>query len=174
MSSHGIPKFLKACLVLLVGLSWISPAKAVDVPANLIVNAGGMEWAWASPCAPFAPSCGNDLVMHDGWQIATGADFLASFTGFADLIAQFGGANNPICASAFFNSGHSHCDGVNVDPAQQNVAVWNAPAAWGANAQANHSETFVVRTADVPEPETMALLAFGLIAAGVARRRRQR
>lgn len=163
-------KLFKTLAALLFGLTGMTGAMAVDVPSNLIVNAGGMEWAWASPCAPSAPSCGADLVMHDGWNVASASDFASSFTGFADLSAQFGAGT--ICASAYFNSGYSHCDDVNVNPIYDNVWVWNAPAAWGANEQGYYSETFVVRA--VPEPETYALMVAGLAIVGVVARRRQR
>ena len=163
-------KALKSSLALVAGLASFSSAMAVDVPAALIVHAGGGEWAWASPCAPSAPSCGSDLVMHDGWVVATASDFLSSFTGFADLSAKFGAG--ALCASAYFNSGYSHCDNVNVDPFYNNVAVWNAPAAWGPNVQDTYSETFVVR--GVPEPGTYALMFAGLGLVGWIARRRQR
>jgi hypothetical protein len=99
---------MKSLIALLFSLTWMTSAMAVDVPSNLIVNAGGMQWAWASPCAPAAPSCGNPLVMHDGWNVASSSDFASSFTGFADLSAQFGAGT--ICASAYFNSGYGQCD----------------------------------------------------------------
>lgn len=164
-------KLMKVLGALTLGLAGMSSAMAVDVPANLIVNAGGMEWAWASPCAPAAPTCGaGTLTMHDGWSIATANDFASSFTGFADLSAQFGAGT--LCAAAYFDSGYGHCDNGNVDPAQNNVHVWNAPTAWGPNAMDEYSETFVVR--GVPEPETYALMLAGLALVGFVARRRQR
>ena len=164
-------KTLKSLLAVVLGLTGFSSAMAVDVPAGLIVSAGGGEWAWASPCAPAAPSCGGTLTMHDGWAVATASEFAVSFTGFADLSAKFGAGT--ICASAYFNSGYSHCDDANVNPSYSNVAVWNAPAAWGTNALASHSETFVVRGV-VPEPGTYALMFAGLGLVGFIARRRQR
>jgi hypothetical protein len=161
---------MKSLIALLFSLTWMTSAMAVDVPSNLIVNAGGMQWAWASPCAPAAPSCGNPLVMHDGWNVASSSDFASSFTGFADLSAQFGAGT--ICASAYFNSGYGHCDDANVDPSYANVRVWNAPVAWGPNSMDSASETFVVRA--VPEPETYALMLAGLALVGFVARRRQR
>ena len=159
-------KMMKSFIALICSLTWMSSAMAVDVPSNLIVNAGGMEWAWASPCAPSAPSCGADLIMHDGWNIASAGDFASSFTGYTDLSAQFGAGT--ICASAYFNSGYSHCDDVNV----LGGVVWNAPAAWGGQPNDTYSETFVVR--GVPEPETYALMLAGLALVGFVARRRQR
>lgn len=164
-------KITKSLLALALGLTGVSSAMATDVPASLIVDAGGMQWAWASPCAPSAPSCGADLVMHDGWNVATASEFASSFAGFEDLSAKFG--RGTICASAYFNSGYSHCDDANVNPAYNNIAVWNAPAAWGTNVQSTYSETFVVRGA-VPEPATYALMFAGLGLVGFVARRRQR
>jgi len=164
-------KIWKQLAALVFSLTGITGAMAVDVPPGLIVNAGGMEWAWASPCAPSAPSCGTPLIMHDGWNVASAGDFASSFAGFADLSAKFGAGS--ICASAYFNSGYGHCDDSNVNPTYDNVRVWNAPAAWGTNSMDEYSETFVVRAA-VPEPETYALMLAGLGLVGFVARRRQR
>ena len=166
-------RIIKAFLVVLFGFSWLAPAQAADVPANLIVDAGGFEWAWAAPCSPVAPSCGaTPLAMHDGWGLATAEQFLASFSSFADLLAKFAdGSGGVLCASAYFNSGYSHCD--QGDAAIG--AVYNAPAAWAyAGGAESQWESFVTRGGQVPEPGTMVLLALGLLGAGLAARRQHR
>ena len=162
---------LAIAMVLALGVA--SNASATPVDAVDIVVRNGVEFAWVSPCAPVQPSCGNTLVMFDGWQIAQAADFLAGFTGLQDLYDAFlGGAR---CASDHFNSGHAHCDGVNVNPLGDPV-VWNGPTSggWAGNDPAvSYAETFVVRGAAIPEPGTIGLLASGMALAARRLRRRR-
>ena len=165
-------KFSMKQLFLVLSLAVTGAANAghlagTDVPDALLVDRNGNEWAWASPCSPVDPSCGGVLVMHHGFVNATAADFLADFTGFQDLHAAFGGGAT--CASPYFNSGHDHCDGINVFGG--NTAVWNAPAGWGPNALAAHSEAFVLRAAVVPEPSGLALAGLALFGLAVSRRK---
>lgn len=164
-------KAIKAIFLVLLSFVWLTPARAADVPSNLIVHAGGLEWAWASPCAPVG-GCGDPLVMHDGWSVATTAEFAASFTGYADLLAAFTAPQGSVlCASSYFSSGYTHCDAADVGVT--NNLVWNAPAAWGVqHPLVDLAETFVARS-EVPEPSSLALFALGLAGVGVARRRQR-
>lgn len=159
-------KIVKLLLVGLFCLFSFTRAQAADIPTSLIVNAGGMEWAWVSPCSPVQPSCGNTLVMHDGWSLASSSDFLSSFSGLAALYAAF---NSPtqLCASSYFNSGYGHCDAVNISDGH----VYNIPVSWG-DPGASYGEAFVVRA--VSEPETLALFGLSILGMAVLRRRQQR
>ena len=145
-------------------------AMADDVPVNLIVTRGNTQWAYADPCAATGESCnasGHDLTMHDGWQIATAADFSASFSGISDLYNAF---TNPaeLCASKYFDSGYSHCDTINIFEGY----VFNNP--WNDLGQAYWAESFAVREASpVPEPTSILLLGSGLLG-GVVRRLRRK
>ncbi|MGZ4788127.1 MAG: PEP-CTERM sorting domain-containing protein [Terriglobales bacterium] len=147
-------------------------AYATDVPPNLIVNYAGLEWVWASPCAPEQPSCGQTLTLHDGWTIPTDAQW-ALWGGDRNLLYNlFENDPSEKCASSYFDSGYSHCDAGDL----QNGAIWHATGlcdpnfADGCNNPA--SETILVRgNVATPEPSTIWMLA----SAGwvVARRRRK-
>lgn len=164
-----VRKFLFALLVSASGLASAGPLTGLDVPGNLTVLRNGLEWAWASPCAPSDPSCGQTpLVMHHGFEIATANDFLGSFSGLVDLYNAFDGGRK--CAAAYFNSGYSHCDGADVDPSGF-IAVWNLPVSWGQNYETRYfDEVFVVR-GTVSEPGALALLGLGLFGLFAARRK---
>ncbi len=161
---------LAACIVLVPTLA---SADIGGVPNNLVVVAGGLDWVWASPCAPVQPSCGSDIVLSNGWQIASTADFLASFTGYRDLYDALNPGGVQLCASAYFSSGYNHCDNDNILGAPGvNQAVWNAPTgAWGGVGNVSYAETFLVQGA-VPEPGSLMLFGSGLVGlAGVLRRK---
>ncbi len=147
----------------------------MDPPASLLVTRGGYQWAWASPCAPVAPSCdvNRPLQMHHGFFLPSEADWLASFSSLQDVYDAFHPGGQQLCAASYFSSPWDHCDSADL----QNGFVWNLPAAWGAQSDAN-VDTFVVRSAGgpvgpvVPEPSTMLLLGGGLLLIGSRLRKR--
>lgn len=159
----------------LTGLAFGSHLDGIDPPSSLIVSRGGLEWVWASPCAPQSPSCGTTPIdSHHGWVLPTAAQWTASFTDVThDLYNAFNPASGQLCASAYFNSGYDHCDNVNVNGQGANVAVWQAPFTDNPNPNVDYAETFLVRGGAVPEPSTWALLGTAALA-GLLRKRFKR
>ncbi len=110
-----------------------SPAAAIinaPVPTNAYITFGGLDWAWANPCAPDGNTCGAiDLTYQgtQGWRVASTADFANGPTA-QDFL--FAGANVPAggtevatgatffraneidgaCATAWFSNIFTHCD----------------------------------------------------------------
>ncbi len=69
---------LAACVFLLALTAYAGPI----VPVNLIVDRGGLEWVWASPCAPEQPSCGNSIVDSAAMRsLMTVGDLLTTTSG---------------------------------------------------------------------------------------------
>jgi hypothetical protein len=135
-----------------------------DVPADLIVNHGGLQWVWADPCAPVEPSCnlsGHDLTLDYGFRLPTAAEWLTWSSDQEIFDAFNSGPNGELCASGFFDSGWSHCDPGDM----QSGYLWGAPPPIG-NDDANNpaSETLLVRGGGgVPEPGTLVLLGSGAL-----------
>lgn len=134
---------------------------------SVIISAGGLEWVWAAPCSPSQPSCG-EVQLHHGFEVASEQDWLSSFLSLADIIDAFTNDNGgTICASPYFSTAHDHCDLGDL----QIGAVFNLPASFGGQfVGSSQLESFLVR-AEVPEPETLALLAFGLLGISALRKR---
>lgn len=179
-----------ATLGLLAGLmAWTAPAANalplnISVPSNAFITQGGLDWAWAAPCAPTEPSCGViDLSFQsgEGWRLPTAGELaihpLATDFVFAGANVPLGGAspNGAIfhggapdaaaCAAPFFSTVHVWCDWNN-----GNANLWA-----GLPGTASFWETLVVRGEGekIPEPASLAIFGLGLLGLGLARRRRR-
>lgn len=163
---------MKLILGALAALSISSAASAainLPVPSDLYIEVGGLDWAWAGPCAPFASaSCnasGTDTLTEyqagQGWRIPTFAEFAARPDDEA-----FDGR----CASPYFGSGWTQCD---FGDAVYNYGyvVENDFESSGSN----FAETWFVRDGSgaVPEPATWALMILGFGSVGAMMRRRR-
>jgi hypothetical protein len=158
MSSHGV---FSASLL------------GIEPPADLIVQAGGLEWVWAAPCMPNSPGCtalpDNFVVLSNRFELPTSEQWNASFAGIDALMGAFKTSSITIrCSAAYFFSYNDIC---NQEDAESGY-IWNSPLAPDDTYRFNEaSETFLVRT-PVPEVGTFTLMMFGLgLVAGMYRRR---
>ena len=168
-----------------------APASAIvnlPVASNAYIVFGGLDWAWANPCDAYG-GCGDiDLTYQatQGWRLPTPAEFAlrpqaSDFLfrggnvpqGGVDPVSlsRFGGGgDSPVdvgsdgaCAAAYFGAVWRHCDygdgvaGVIYDPSGNNPG---------------YSETWLVRSAVVPEPASWAMMITGFALVGAAMRRR--
>lgn len=109
------------------------------VPASVIVSANGLEWVWASPCAPNGCSGGFD-VGHDGFEYATDDQWAAR-----PPVSAF--RNPDKCASPWFEHRFDHCDW-----GDGSAGYYGSSADWrvGPNGGQRHpaAETWLVRVSD--------------------------
>ena len=184
--------FLLGLVAMTLGFAPKSQAAIVDapVPGNAMISFGGFDWAWAGPCAPFSPSCGEiDLSYQagQGWRLPTVAEMdaaIASAGGANDWVDLFffaganwavgtdlGGRTNSFgedmaCASAYFSNNWEHCDPSDA----RNGYIYNWSGGQAPNAA---EETFVLRVAAIPIPASLTLLLAGLGGLGAMRLRRK-
>ncbi len=174
----------------LVGVSASAQALPVNVPVptNAYITQGGLDWAWAAPCAPTDPSCGViDLSYQSqfGWRLPTAAEILnhpdAMDFVFAGANVPFGGSDanganfsdgsppgDAACAAPYFSTAHLHCDWGN-----------GANNLWaGLAGSQDFWEALVVRgelDGQTPIPGALPLFAGGLgVVAFLARRRKHK
>lgn len=155
------------------------------VPTNTYITQGGLDWAWAFP---LPAANGLDLSTQGafGWRLPT----LAELSLAPDAVDfMFAGANVPLggadpvsgatfsavnasltgaaaCATPYFSNTFRHCDWQ--DGNGQPFQPWA-----GSPGAQSFADQLVVRDSsnNVPEPATLALVAFGLLVGGIARRR---
>jgi hypothetical protein len=170
---------LFAAALLTIAAATPSTAAIINapVPTDKYITVGGLDWAWASPCAFQSPSCGVVVLSYQGsqgWRIPTRNEFLARPT-----VADFGNK----CASNWFTTQHSHCDfgdpatsgGVN-SAGQPMGYLYDFGYGITSNGSSSLAETWLVRGVGgaVPEPTTwaMMILGFGMVGGAMRSGRR--
>ncbi len=189
---------LVAVVMLMIGAQQAHAILLSEVASNAYITKNGLDIAWASPCAPSAPSCGGaevDLSFQAayGWRVATQADMALiniSATDFAFVGANvdYATGNNldeatgawlydltgPLpsfdvaVATPWFSNVWLHADWG--DGFDGSWANLSVPGQWVVT-----YDSIVVRdvASVVPEPSTYLLLGSGLAGLIVWRRKRK-
>ncbi len=113
--------------------------------------------------------CGT-ITLHHGFRLPTNSEWLNSFTNLSDLYNQFS-TPSAKCAAPYFSNEWDHCDFSDL----QIGYVYGSPFAPDDSHRFDgYGETFLVRGegGEIPEPHAWLLIASGLAATALLRRRR--
>ena len=162
MNSLRLLPVLVASCILLPATTLAQQIKVGDdIPHDLVVTRGDLEWVWASALA--GQDSFDTPVFHHGFALPTEQQWLNSFQNAADLKSAFEATGgNQRCAANYFiqNPAYAHCDSGDLDIG----AIWHAPYPIGLAYQNDPgAETFLVR--QVPEPSAVMMLLAGMVAA---------
>jgi hypothetical protein len=131
-----------ACAVSALPASALAAGPQLDepVPGSVIVQANGLEWVWASPCAQNGCTSGI-RVGKDGFSFAT-ADQWA----LRPAVTDFGETK---CAAPWFDETYDHCDYTDPDVDSFGSAPTDGQPAGadGLQAMSGSGETWLVRVA---------------------------
>jgi hypothetical protein len=139
------------------------PLLGTEPGPGVILPIDELEWVWAGRCLNGNSDTCAEILLHHGFEYATGAQFLESFINAAGLYDAF--RQGP-CAGAYFNSTVTGCDiGLLSD-----FIFWNTPF----RASPARGEVFLVRgtSTSVAEPGNLGLLAIGSFVACLSARLR--
>ncbi|GIU79140.1 MAG: hypothetical protein KatS3mg005_2378 [Bryobacteraceae bacterium] len=162
-------RLLAAALLICVAAFTASAASmiGIDPPSSVIVYAGGLEWVYAAPCAP-TNGCGT-ITLHHGFRFPTQLEWTSSFSDLSQMYALFTTPSEK-CAAPYFSDQWDHCDFADFESGY----VYGSPFAPNESYRSNtYSETFLVREGgEIPEPASYFLVAAGLSAVALIRRKR--
>ncbi len=162
-------RLLAAALLICVAAFTASAASmiGIDPPSSVIVYAGGLEWVYAAPCAP--NGCGT-ITLHHGFRFPTQPEWTSSFTNLSQMYSLFTTPSEK-CAAPYFSDQWNHCDFSDFESGY----VYGSPFAPNDALRFNYyAETFLVREGggEIPEPASYFLVAAGLSAVALIRRKR--